>query len=123
VSKKKRADAAPEPPADALRVAAHPRASASIRRLRGWAGLAALAICALLSLRAGVPLFDAVARGLLAGVAAQFVVWFAGLLIWRQLIVGELAAHRDAAEAARAERRAAAEAAQAAAVAAREQRA
>jgi hypothetical protein len=50
-------------------------------------------------------------------------VWFAGLLIWRQLIVGELAAHRDAAEAARVERRAAAEAAQAAAVAAREQRA
>jgi len=101
----------------AVRVAAHPRASASIRRLRGRAGLGAFAVCLLLSLRAGVPAFDAVARGLAAGIAAQFAVWFAAVLVWRHLIVAELALHREALEAAREERRAAAEAARAAAAA------
>ena len=103
----------------AVRVAAHPRASASIRRLRGRAGLGAFIVCLFLSLHAGVPAFDAVARGLAAGIAAQFAVWFAGVLVWRHLIVAELALHREALEAAREERRAAAEAARAAAAAQR----
>ncbi len=99
----------------AVRVAAHPRASASIRRLRGRAGLGAFIVCLLLSLRAGVPAFDAVGRGLAAGIVAQFGVWFAGLVVWRHLIVAELALHRETLEAARAERLAAADAARAAA--------
>jgi hypothetical protein len=99
-----------------VRVSSHPRASASIRRLRGRAGLGAFVVCLLLSVRAGLPAFDAVARGLVAGVAAQFAVWFAAVLVWRHLIVAELALHREALEAAQAERRAAAEAARAAAV-------
>jgi hypothetical protein len=115
VSKRKDKQAEATAPADAnvVRVGAHPRASASIRRLRGRVGIAALVICLLLSLRAGLPAFDAVARALLVGIAAQFVAWFAGLLVWRHLIVGELLAHREALEAARAEREAAAQAARA----------
>jgi hypothetical protein len=109
-----RGESAATPAVDTLRVGAHPRAAASIRRLRGRAGLIAFAVCLLLSLRAGLPLFDAVARGLVAGIAAQFVAWFAAVLVWRHLIVGELVAHREAQEAARAERRAAAEAARSA---------
>jgi hypothetical protein len=101
-----------------VRVASHPRASASIRRLRGRAGLGAFIVCLLLSLRAGVPAFDAVGRGLAAGIVAQFVVWFAGLVVWRHLIVAELALHRETLVAANAERLAAADAARAAAGAA-----
>jgi hypothetical protein len=117
VSKKKKDAAEAAPPADdgLLRVGSHPRAQASIRRLRGRAGIAALVVCVLLSLRAGLPLFDAVARGLVAGICAQFVAWFAGLVVWRHLILGELAAHREALE----ERRVAAEAARGAAAAER----
>ena len=93
----------------AVRVAAHPRARASIRRLRGRAGLAALVVVTVLSLRAGLPAFDAVLRGLVGGVVAHFVAWAAGVIAWRHLIIAELAAHREAREAAVAERRAQAE--------------
>ena len=114
MSKKKDKQAEVAPADDSVvRIGAHPRARASIRRLRGRVGLAALVLCLLLSLRAGLPAFDAVARALLVGIAAQFVAWFAGVLVWRQLILGELLAHRDALEAARAEREAAAQAARA----------
>jgi hypothetical protein len=105
--KKQKGEGAPAPPADAVRVDAHPRASASIRRLRARAGIVALLVCSLLSLRAGLPAFDAVARGLVAGIAAHFLAWFAGLLVWRHLIVGEIAARREAVLAARAQRQAA----------------
>jgi hypothetical protein len=118
MSKKAKKGSAPAPSDDAIRVNAHPRASASIRRLRARAGIAALVICALLSLRAGVPAFDAVARGLAAGIAAHFLAWFAGVLVWRHLIVGEIAARREAILAARAEREAAIERAGAAVAAA-----
>jgi hypothetical protein len=77
-------------------VVAHPRARRSIRRLRARAGLIALVAVTYLSLRAGVPEFDAVLRGLAFGVVAHFVAWGAGVIAWRHLIVAELAAHRDA---------------------------
>jgi hypothetical protein len=113
-TKATKAQETPEAAAETPRVGAHPRAAASIRRLRGRAGLGAFAVCLVLSLRAGLPLFDALARGLAAGVAAQFVAWFAAVLVWRHLIVGELVAHREAQAEARAERRATAEAARSA---------
>jgi hypothetical protein len=100
--------------AGTLSVVAHPRARRSIRRLRARAGLIALVAVTYLSLRAGVPEFDAVLRGLAFGVAAHFVAWGAGVLAWRHLIVAELAAHRDAQlERLREQREAAAEAASA----------
>jgi hypothetical protein len=91
---KKKKQKAPE--SDAVSVVAHPRARRSIRRLRARAGLIGLVVVTYLSLRAGVPAFDAVLRGLAGGVAAHFVVWGAGILAWRHLIVAELAAHREA---------------------------
>jgi hypothetical protein len=84
------------PASDAVSVVAHPRARRSIRRLRGRAGLVGLVAVTYLSLRAGVPAFDAVLRGLAGGVAVHFVAWGAGILAWRHLILAELAAHRDA---------------------------
>jgi hypothetical protein len=77
-------------------VVAHPRARASIRRWRGRAGLIALLVVSLLSLRAGVPPFDAVLRGLVGGVAAQFLAWAGGVVVWRHLVLAEIAVHRDA---------------------------
>jgi hypothetical protein len=84
---------------------AHPRARTSIRRLRARAGLAGLVVVGFLSLRAGVPAFDAVLRGLAGGFAAHFIAWGVGIVAWRHLIIAELAAHRDAREAAVRERR------------------
>jgi hypothetical protein len=80
----------------AVSVVAHPRARRSIRRLRARAGLIGLVAVTWLSLRAGVPAFDAVLRGLAGGVAAHFLAWGAGILAWRHLIVAEIAAHREA---------------------------
>ncbi len=97
-------------PADQVALVAHPRASRSIRRLRARAGLLGLVIVTFLSLRAGVPAFDAVLRGLLGGIAAQFVAWGAGVMVWRQLVLGEIIAYRDAQrDAAQARAEAAAE--------------
>jgi hypothetical protein len=83
-------------PAEAVSVVAHPRAGRSIRRLRAGAGLGGLVAVTLLSLRAGVPPFDAVLRGLAGGFAAHFIAWGAGILAWRHLVMAELAAHREA---------------------------
>ncbi len=57
----------PEADGGKVAVIAHPRARTSIRRWRGRAGLIALVVVTLLSLRAGVPAFDAVLRGLAGG--------------------------------------------------------
>jgi hypothetical protein len=107
MAKKKKAAA--QAPGDAVSVVAHPRARRSIRRLRARAGLLALVAVTYLSLRAGVPAFDAVLRGLAGGVVAHFVAWGAGILAWRHLVMAELAAHRDAQETRRRELREAAE--------------
>ena len=64
--------------------------------MRARAGLLGLVLVTYLSLRAGVPAFDAVLRGLLGGIAAQFVAWGAGVIVWRQLVLGEIIAYRDA---------------------------
>ena len=108
-AKKPKKGAAADAAAPSVAVIAHPRARTSIRRWRGRAGLIALVAVTVLSVRAGVPAFDAVMRGLAGGIAAQFVAWTAGVVIWRHLVIAEIAAHREAQDAVRAERRAAAE--------------
>jgi hypothetical protein len=108
-----------EAPADAVSVVAHPRARRSIRRLRARAGLIGLVAVTVLSLRAGVPEFDAVLRGLAGGLVAHFVAWGAGIVAWRHLVMAELAAHRAAQEARRRELREASEQRAADALAAR----
>ena len=73
-----------------IRVKAHPRAAASIRRVKGMAGLAAFVGTLLLSLRAGLLVPDAVARALVVGVATYFAAWAVAVAIWRQLVLAEL---------------------------------
>ena len=80
-------------------VIAHPRARISIRRWRGRAGLLGLVLVTVLSMRAGVPAFDSVMRGLAGGFVAHFVAWIVGIVAWRHLVLAELIAHREAQEA------------------------
>ncbi len=77
-----------------IRVSAHPRARAAIRRTRGWAGIAGFFLVALLSLRAGVPAFDATLRALAGGLAAHFGAWICAVALWRRLVIAELELHR-----------------------------
>jgi hypothetical protein len=93
--------------ANAVSVAAHPRARASVRRIRAWTAIAAFGIVLLLAHNAGVPGQEAALRALIAGLAGNLVGWGFALAVWRRLVVAEL----RAAEEARRERiRAAAEA-------------
>jgi len=89
-------------------VAAHPRARASIRRIRGWTAIGAFAIVLLLTLNAGVPGQEAALRALVAGLVGNLAGWACALAVWRQLVLAEL---RVAEEQRRERRQAAADAA------------
>jgi type VI protein secretion system component VasK len=71
-------------------VAAHPRARASVRRIRAWTAIAAFAIVLLLALDAGVPGQEATLRALVAGLAGNLVGWACALAVWRRLVLAEL---------------------------------
>jgi uncharacterized membrane protein YccC len=43
-----------------------------------------------LALNAGVPPADAVLRALMAGVAGFLIAWAVGLVVWKQIVMGEL---------------------------------
>jgi hypothetical protein len=85
-------------PVETPSVIAHPRARVSIRRWRGRAGLLGLILVTFLSMRAGVPAFDSVLRGLAGGFVAHFLAWIVGIVAWRHLVLAELIAHREAQE-------------------------
>ncbi len=84
-------------------IATHPRALSSVRRAKGWAGLAGFAIAALLSLQASIPMFDVGVRALAAGVVGYMLAWWCSVLIWRQLIVAEQRAAVEELERRRAD--------------------
>jgi hypothetical protein len=80
-------------------VANHPRARASVRRVKGWGGLIAFGIAAYLSFQAGVPAADAGLRALGAGVIGYVVAWACAVAVWRHLVVAEMrAAYERAAQ-------------------------
>ena len=81
-------------PGLAISVSAHPTASYSVRRARAWGGLAGFAIVLLLSLRAGVPEYEALLRALAGGMVAHFGAWFCAVALWRRLVLAELDAAR-----------------------------
>jgi hypothetical protein len=74
---------------------AHPRASRSVRRTRAAAGLAGFLITLVLSLRTGVPAWDATARALVAGIVLHLAGWAVAVTVWRQLILAELRTMHD----------------------------
>jgi hypothetical protein len=111
--KKKKGDAAKgADAAQAVSIAAHPRAKASIRRTRARVALAAFALVLFLSLKAGVSGQEAALRALVGGLVGNVLGWACALGIWRAIVVQEV---RSVEQARRDRARARAEAAAAAA--------
>src|SRR5215210_6392282 len=96
--KKKGKKGAAAEPGETPSVIAHPRARASIRRWRARAGLLGLVLVTYLSMRAGVPAFDSVVRGLAGGLVGNLLAWIVGIVAWRHLVLAELIAHREVQE-------------------------
>jgi type VI protein secretion system component VasK len=95
MSKKKKGGAeAPDAP-EAISVAAHPRARASIRRTRARTALAAFGIVLFLSLSSGVPGQEAAVRALVAGLIGNLAGWACALAVWRSLVMAEVKAAGD----------------------------
>jgi hypothetical protein len=84
---------------EAVRLSGHPRALASIRRVRAWCGLIGFALVTLFSLHSGLLLPDAVVRGLMGGAIAYFAGWFIAIKLWKQVALAELEAARERHEA------------------------
>ena len=72
------------------RLSAHPRARAQIGMAKSWAGLVGFVAVTLLSRGAGLPWFDALLRGLAAGIVAYLVAWAAAVAVWQHLAKAEL---------------------------------
>lgn len=91
--------AAPAPPSDDVpRLSAHPRARRHIALAKAWGGLGLFALVVLLSLRAGTPTFDALARGLAAGALGYLAAWALTVALWRHVAQAELELARQRAQ-------------------------
>jgi hypothetical protein len=67
----------------------HPRAAYAIRRWKAIVSLVGFLVAAVGSWWNGVPLPDAVLRGLIGGVAGYVVGGFAAVTVWRNLLQSE----------------------------------
>jgi hypothetical protein len=105
MSKKKDKGPAAEPGGVVITIGAHPRARRSVRRMRALGGLFGFFVALFLSLRAGVPEWDATARALIAGIVVHLAAWAVSVAVWKQLMLAELQQVHDR-RVARAERRA-----------------
>ena len=88
--KDKTADVEAAPARPVLTLGEHPRAQASIARTKAIAGIVGLVLGVLLSLKNGVPVADAFARGLALGVGAMVLAWGVAVVVWKQLAAAEI---------------------------------
>lgn len=79
-----------------LSVASHPRASASVRQIKGWGGLLAFGITAYLSLSHGATPDVAGLRAIGAGIGGYIVSYACAVVVWRQLMIAEVRAKIEA---------------------------
>jgi hypothetical protein len=108
VEGKKKDGGAAAAPDNIPRLSAHPRARSQIGLAKSWAGLIGFVAVTLLSRGADVPWFDAILRGLAAGIVAYLVAWAAAVAVWRHIARAELEVMRlRTHERLRAEREAA----------------
>jgi hypothetical protein len=75
---------------DGLSIASNPRATAQVRRAKGWGGLFGFGLALYISWQAGVPPAQAGLRALAAGIAGYMLAWACMVTIWRQLLVAEV---------------------------------
>lgn len=80
----------PNPPLVGL--TEHPRAARSIRQMKAWGGLLGFVGVVAYSYTSGMPLPDALLRGVIAGVAGQMLAWVAAVVLWQHLLDGEASA-------------------------------
>lgn len=73
----------------------HPRARRSIETTRSWAALITAGLVTLLSVQSGLPTFDALVRGLIAGVIMFVLAWAVALTIWKEIVRTEITQARD----------------------------
>ncbi len=71
-------------------VANHPRARASVRRIKGIGGLLGFGITAYLAHSAGLSVTSMLARALLVGIGAYLIAWACAVAVWRQIVLAEL---------------------------------
>lgn len=71
-------------------VANHPRAAASVRRMKGIGGLVGFGIGALLAHSAGLSTVSVLERALLIGIGAYILTWACAVAVWRQIVLAEL---------------------------------
>ena len=90
VKKKRRRKSEDEESFPGVSVAAHPRAGASVRRVKGVGGIAGFGVAAALSLKAGVPTQLLGERAIGGGIAGYLIAWGAGVTVWRQLVLAEM---------------------------------
>jgi hypothetical protein len=91
-------------PPQLVGLAEHPRAAESIRQIKAWGGLIGFGGVTAYSYMGGMPVPDALLRGVIAGVAAQMLAWIAAIVLWQHLLDGEAsAAVRQRRELARRE--------------------
>ena len=71
-------------------VANHPRAAASVRRVKGIAGLVGFVIGAYLSHHVGLSMASVLERALLVGIGSYVLAWGCAVAVWRQIVLAEL---------------------------------
>jgi uncharacterized membrane protein YccC len=79
---------------EGIRLARHPRARRDIGLAKGWGGLGVFVLALLLSLKAGLPLPDALARAIVGGVVGYVVAWAGVVAVWRHVLLAEMESHR-----------------------------
>jgi len=75
-----------------ISVAGHPRSVSAVRHAKGAGGLLGTLLAGIIALKAGLPLFDVMLRGLAAGIAGYLVLWAVAVAVARQLVIAEVRA-------------------------------
>jgi len=102
--KKKKRKAARGEAAPYSSIATHPKARASVKRIRAATGLLGFAVAAALSVKAQVPLDQVGLRALAAGTGGYMLAWWASMRVWRHLMIAEQQAAAEKIKQIRAER-------------------
>ena len=76
--------------AEDVKISAHPRAQAQIRRWKGIGGLAGFLLMAWYSHRSGTDFVHLGLRALLGGMTSYVAVWAAAVYVWRQITLAEV---------------------------------
>lgn len=78
-----------------LSLKAHGASQRRIALAKGWGGCAFFTLALFLSLRAGVPVGEALMRAVPAGVVGLLLAWAAAIAVTRHLLLAQIEHHRQ----------------------------